>query len=120
MSLMGAQRLVRARRHAGYIAYLVHRLSGLALAFFLPLHLLVLGNALNNAQTLDDFLIWAENPWVKLGEWLIVMSLAVHLAGGLRVLALEFFPWSEHQKTWVSVCFAFMIIVGTLFLLSRG
>ncbi|MDE2636302.1 MAG: succinate dehydrogenase, partial [Chloroflexota bacterium] len=49
-----------ARIHAGahrghplWIAWLVHRLSGLALALFLPAHFLVLGLALNDPAALD-------------------------------------------------------------------
>ena len=43
----------------------VHRLSGIALAIFLPLHFWALGNALQ----LDSFLAWTEQPLVKAGEW---------------------------------------------------
>lgn len=109
---------LRSRSHAGYVAYLVHRLSGLALALFLPFHFFVLGDALNGAAGLDNFLAWAANPWVKLGEWLLVCALALHMAGGLRVLAIEFLPWSERQKTYTMLCIAFAIAAGLLFLLA--
>ena len=72
------------RQHASYWAFLAHRLSGIALAAFLPLHFWTLGNALS------DSLAWTEAPLVKLGEWLIVVALAAHLGGGLRVLAQQF------------------------------
>ena len=38
------------------LAALVHRLSGLALALFLPVHFYVLGLALEGEQSLDGFL----------------------------------------------------------------
>ncbi len=118
MSVQQAAGRIRSRSHAGYVAYLVHRLSGLALAVFLPFHFFVLGNALNGAAGLDDFLLWAANPWVKLGEWLLVSALALHMAGGIRVLAIEFLPWSERQKTYTMLCIAFAIAAGLLFLLA--
>ena len=40
---------------------MVHRLSGIALALFLPLHFWALGNAMQ----LDGFLAWTEQPLVK-------------------------------------------------------
>src|SRR4051812_3012644 len=52
----------------------VHRLSGIALAIFLPIHFWALGNALQ----LDSFLAWTERPLVKAGEWAIVVALAAH------------------------------------------
>jgi fumarate reductase subunit D len=49
---------------------------------------------------------------VKLGEWLIVVALAAHLGGGLRVLALEFLPWRDWQKGLAAVAAALALGVG--------
>ncbi|MBI4123615.1 MAG: hypothetical protein A3G28_02535 [Betaproteobacteria bacterium RIFCSPLOWO2_12_FULL_68_19] len=87
---------------------MVHRVSGIALAAFLPLHFWVLGNALQ----LDSFLAWTEQPLVKLGEWAIVLALAAHLGGGLRVLALEFLPWRDWQKGLAAAAAALALAVG--------
>jgi fumarate reductase subunit D len=90
-----------------WVAHL-HRLSGIALAMFLPLHFWALGNALQ----LDSFLAWTEQPLVKLGEWAIVVALAAHLGGGLRVLALEFLPLLDWQKSLAAVAAAATLAVG--------
>ena len=92
----------------------VHRLSGVALALFLPLHFWALGNALQ----LDSFLAWTEQPLVKLGEWAIVVALAAHLGGGLRVLALEFLPLLDWQKSLAAVAAALTLAVGLALALS--
>jgi len=86
----------------------VHRVSGIALAIFLPLHFWALGNALQ----LDSFLAWTEQPLVKAGEWAIVVALAAHLGGGLRVLAIEFLDWHERQKSLVALAAAVTFAVG--------
>jgi fumarate reductase subunit D len=86
----------------------VHRLSGVALAVFLPLHFWALGNALQ----LDSFLAWTEQPLVKAGEWAIVVALAAHLGGGLRVLAIEFLDWHEWQKSLAAVAAAATLAAG--------
>ena len=65
----------RARGHAGWWAFALHRVSGLALAIFLPVHFLVLGAALNGAPVLDGALEWTEQPWVKASEIAIVFLL---------------------------------------------
>ncbi len=87
---------------------LVHRISGVALALFLPLHFWALGNALQ----LDSFLAWTEQPLVKAGEWAIVVALAAHLGGGLRVLAIEFLDWHEWQKSLAAIAAATTLAVG--------
>jgi fumarate reductase subunit D len=86
------------RRDALWIAALVHRVSGLALAGFLPLHFLALGLAIDGEARLDGFLRWTANPWVKATEAALVFLLAVHMLGGLRVLVIENLPWREGQK----------------------
>ena len=86
----------------------VHRVSGIALAIFLPLHFWALGNALQ----LESFLAWTEQPLVKAGEWAIVVALAAHLAGGLRVLAIEFLDWHEWQKSLAAIAAAVTLAVG--------
>ncbi len=96
---------------------MVHRISGLALAAFLPLHFLALGLAIEGEATLDGFLKWTANPLVKLGETILVFLLAVHLLGGIRVLVIENLPWREGQKRLALVAGATAITVAALFLL---
>jgi len=86
------------RRNTLWIAALVHRLSGLALACFLPLHFLALGLAIEGEARLDGFLRWTANPIVKLAEMGLVFLLAVHFLGGARVLLIENLPWRPAQK----------------------
>ena len=76
----------------------MHRLSGLALAIFLPFHFLALGLAIDGDARLDSFLRWTDQPLVKLAEGGLVFLLAVHLLGGLRVLVIENFAWRDGQK----------------------
>ncbi len=109
-----------SRNHPGYWAFLAHRISGLGLALFLPLHFLVLALALDEAAALDGFLRWTEMPSVKLAETLLIALLTVHLAGGLRVLAIEFLPWSDRQKAYISAAFGSALLAGFAFLLNAG
>jgi fumarate reductase subunit D len=112
------RRLVAPRNHPAYWAFVAHRVSGLGLALFLPLHFLTLGLAIEGEAALDGFLRWAEQPLVRLAETILVILLAVHLAGGIRLLALELLAWSDRQKTWIAASFGFALGAGLLFLLS--
>ena len=111
--------MIRARNHPAYWAFLVHRVSGIALALFLPAHFLVLGSAIRGAAALDEIVRWSEQPLVRGGEWILVTLLAAHLAGGLRLLALEFLPWRDRQKTLAALAAAFALFVGLVFALAR-
>ncbi len=110
--------LAAPRRYPAYWAFVLHRVSGLALALFLPVHLYVLALAIDDAAGLDAFLAWTETPLVTLAETGLVVLLAAHMAGGLRLLALEFLPWREAQKTRIALGAGFAVAAGLLFLLN--
>lgn len=108
----------RARNHPAYWAFIVHRLSGVLLALFLPLHFWALGQALQGAAALDGFLRWTEQPLVKFAETGLVLLLAAHMAGGLRLLALEFLEWRDWQKTLLAAAAGLSLAAGLAFLLN--
>ena len=101
-----------ARAHPLWLAFVLHRLSGLGLALFLPVHFWVLSLALTQPDRLDAFLQFSDQSLVKLAEFGLVFLLAVHMFGGLRLMALEWLPWSGAQKTWAAAA------VGIAFLIS--
>ncbi len=105
-----------ARGQPGYWAFLLHRLSGLALAFFIPLHFIFLGYALENDGSFEDAIAWTQQTPVKAAEWLLVMLLALHLSGGVRLLAIEFLPWFRHQFAWIAASAGFALAAGGAFL----
>ena len=115
MSGVGITRASRV--HPGFAAALVHRISGLALAVFLPLHFLALGLAFD-AERFSGFVAWSNHPFVKLSEALLVAALAVHFAGGLRLLAVEFLGTTRAQAAWIATAFAVGLGFGVLFLLN--
>lgn len=107
------------RRSRAYLAFLGHRVSGLALAIFLPLHFLVLGTALDGAEGLDRFLAFSDLPLVKAAEWGLVVLLALHLIFGVRLMMLEFRPWREpaaDRRGWILPGFALSLLAGVVFL----
>ena len=108
----------RARNHPAYWAFIVHRVSGVALALFLPLHFWALGQALHGEAKLESFLRWSDQPMVKFAEVALVLLLAAHLTGGLRLLALEFLAWRDWQKSLLAVAAGVTLVAGLAFLLN--
>jgi fumarate reductase subunit D len=109
----------RARGHPAYWAFVVHRISGLVLTLFLPVHFFALSQALARPAALDDFLAWTRQPVVKFAETVLVLALAAHLAGGVRLLFVEFVGWrAEWQKTALAAAGAAAIAYALLFALN--
>ena len=106
------------RRHANYWAFIMHRFSGILLALFLPVHFQVLQLAVRDAKSFDNFAVWAEAPLVKLVEALLIILLAAHLTGGLRLLAIEFLPWCDWQKSIIASTAGLSLAGGLVYLLN--
>jgi fumarate reductase subunit D len=108
------------RRDALWLAAMVHRLSGLALAAVLPLHFLALGLAIDGEARLDGFLRWTAHPLVKLAEAGLVFLLAVHMLGGIRVLLIENLPWRDGQKQFALGVAVAAVVAAVLFLVRAA
>lgn len=124
MTIAARARAVAGKRHEGghrrdplWLAALVHRLSGIALAIFLPFHFLVLALAISGEARLDGFLRWTHQPLVKFAEAGLVAVLVVHLLGGVRVLVVEMLPWRDGQKALALGAIAIAVVAGVWFLL---
>ena len=106
------------RRDTHWLAAMVHRISGVLLACFLPFHFLALGLAIESEARLDGFLKWTQSPLVKLAETGLVALLAVHLFGGLRLLVIENLPWRDGQKRMATAAAAMALVIAAFFLLA--
>lgn len=108
----------RARSHPAYWAFLMHRLSGLGLALFLPIHFWALGQALQGAASLDSTLRLTDQALFKFAEWGLVVLLALHLGGGVRLLLIEFGSDQGLRKGWITAAVGFAAAAGLAFALS--
>lgn len=105
------------QKHTLWFAFLMHRLSGVGLALFLPTHLYLLSLALKQPERMDTYLSWTENPLVKIAEFGLVFLLALHLFGGLRLMAFESLAWTGSQKTVAACTVAAAFAISIIFLL---
>ncbi len=97
-------------------AALLHRLSGLGLAVFLPLHFLTLGLAIDGEVRLESFLRWSDAPMVKIGEAVLMFLLVVHALGGLRLFVVENLAWQEGQKRNAALAALIALAAAVVFL----
>ncbi len=107
-----------ARAHPLWLAFMLHRISGVGLALFLPLHFWVLAMAMTDPARLDGFLHLTDAGIVKLAEFGLVFLLAVHMFGGLRLMAMEWLPWTPSQKTLAAGATAVSFLIAGLFFLK--
>ena len=109
------------RDHKAYWAFLGHRLSGLALALFLPFHFLALATVLDAAR-FDALIAWTETPLVKAAEWGLVVCLSLHLFFGARLLMIELTDWrgaDPGRASWIVPSAVASVVIGAVFLFAE-
>lgn len=97
-------------RQAGSWAFILNRLSGLGLTFYLGLHLAVLNKLAQGPLAYDDFVAFSQSPMIKVGEVVLIAAVLFHGLNGLRLTLHAFGIGVREQKT----LFAFAILTTIL------
>lgn len=103
---------VGRNRHVGAVAWLLHRITGLALTAYVFMHFWVLGGATAGRPAFDARLAAAQSGALKVLEVLLVAAVAFHLLNGLRVTFLDFFRFTRLQQALAWVVFALFFAVS--------
>ena len=94
-------------RQIGGWAFALNRVTAIGLTVYLFLHLVILGKLAQGPGAYDQFLELTENPFIKLGEWLVVAAAILHGLNGIRIILTSFGIAVTRQK---QLFYGFMII----------
>lgn len=103
------------RREPGSWAFILNRITGLALTFYLVLHLIVLNRLTQGPQAYDDFVAFAHLPLIKLGEILLIAAVVLHGLNGLRLTMLAFGIGLRYQKSIFALSFLITLFMTGIF-----
>jgi succinate dehydrogenase / fumarate reductase, cytochrome b subunit len=96
-------------RQAGSWAFVLNRLSGLGMTFYLGLHL-ALNKLAQGPQAYDDFVAFSQSPIIKVGEVVLIAAVLFPGLNSLRLTPHAFGIGIREQKT----LFAFAILTTIL------
>lgn len=84
----------------GTWAWVLHRLAGLALIFYLSLHVWVINSLTYGEKTFNEVMTFLSSPLFKLlevGLWGVILF---HAFNGVRIVIVDFFKGSLAQQKW--------------------
>ena len=85
-------------RETGGWAFILNRITALGLTFYLYLHLVVLGQLAKGPEAYDGFVHLMQNPFVIVGELLVVAAGILHGLNGIRIVLTTFGVSITRQK----------------------
>ena len=114
---------IRYRGRLGHYSWLAHRLSGLAILFFLLIHVWDGANLHYSPHNWAWMVAVFKHPFFGIGEIAVYAAVIYHAFNGIRITILDFKPelWHLQSKsaTIVWVLALLIIIPVTLMLLGN-
>ena len=101
------------------VLWLLHRLTGVALAVYLVPHFITINDSRWGPEIFNEALSWFQGSLIVAAEFVIVLAVAFHGINGLRIIAMDFFDLSHRQK-WLlgmvlAVCSAIFLSASLWF-----
>lgn len=100
---------------AGTIAFIINRVSGIGLTFYLILHLIVLSKLASGSQAYDSFVALAKSPIIMAGELLVIAGGVIHGLNGIRITLNSFGVFTRIQKELFAGLMVVSIVIIVLF-----
>lgn len=106
----------------GSWAWILHRLSGLALVFYITLHIWVINTLTQGPEKFETIMTFLNSPlfkYLEVGLWGIILF---HAFNGVRIIIVDFFKGSFAQKKvfFILILIAFIIwAIGSFIIISH-
>ena len=93
-------------KSTGFISFFLRRLTGLALVFYLFLHMWVIGSANSGPEVFNARLAAVQTPLFKLMEIALLAAVVYHAFDGIRLLIVHYLDVTEYRKSLFYAAFA--------------
>jgi succinate dehydrogenase / fumarate reductase cytochrome b subunit len=90
----------------GFISFFLRRLTGLALVFYLFVHMWVIGSVNSGPEAFDARLALVQTPFFKLMEIALLAAVVYHAFDGIRLLIVHYLNVTEYRKSLFYAAFA--------------
>ncbi len=94
---------VHYRLHAGYLAWLLHRVTGLGLALYLFLHIWVTHTIGRGRESFDQVMVLLQSPLAHVAEVLLLGAVVFHGLNGIRIVLIDYGSAADRgpHRSWV-------------------
>jgi succinate dehydrogenase / fumarate reductase cytochrome b subunit len=99
--------------HSGTIAWLLHRITGATLIFYLTIHVWVTHHLGKGPEEFDQMMKLLMHPAFRIGEIALLAAIVYHSLNGLRVLLVDLGIGVRHQERmfWWVIALSFILCV---------
>jgi succinate dehydrogenase / fumarate reductase, cytochrome b subunit len=103
------------RGREGMWSWVLHRITGVAIYFFLLVHLLDTALVRVSPEAYNAVINTYKTPIMGLGEIALVAAIGLHALNGLRIILIDFTGFgTRHQKAmfWIAIALWIVLLAG--------
>ncbi|QCR20631.1 succinate dehydrogenase, cytochrome b556 subunit [Agrococcus sp. SGAir0287] len=96
-------------------SWVLHRISGIGIYFFLLVHVLDTSLIRVSPEAYNAVIATYKNPIMGLGEVVLVGAVVFHAMNGLRIIAVDAFPAATRIQRilfWVVIALVIVLMAG--------
>lgn len=97
-----------------YLAFLLMRITGIALAAYLFLHIYSIAKIQNGADAFNDKMESFNTPGGWVLEYLLLLAVLYHMFNGIRITAADFFGLTKRQSEMLWIAGVCIISIGAV------
>lgn len=104
------------RGDEGMWSWVLHRITGVAIYFFLLVHVLDTALIRVSPAAYDAVMATYKNPIMGLGEVGLVGAVVLHALNGIRIILVDVWPWAtKHQRLLFWVVMGLVVVLMLYF-----
>lgn len=106
----------------GYVAWLLHRVSGLGVLLFLFLHILDTSLIGFGPEVYETFVEFYRHPAIRVLEAILVVAVIFHAGNGVRVILIDFWPRGveyQRQMFWIGAVLFPLVVLPVVYIMLR-
>lgn len=103
------------RGREGMWSWVLHRITGVAIFFFLLVHVLDTSLVRVSPQAYNAVIGTYKNPLMGLGELALVAAIVFHAFNGLRIILIDFWskgPQYQRVMFWIVIVLWIVVMAG--------
>ena len=113
---------MRYKGALGQWSWVLHRITGLGVVFFLVLHVIDTSWSVFYPQLYVEAIATYQSPLFTIGEFALVAAVVYHALNGLRIAIIDYKPvwWKYQQRAAFYVLGGSVILLVPVFILMFG
>ncbi len=97
----------------GMLTWLLHRISGIAVVYFLTLHIYEAMQLFGGPEAYNEATAAYKQPWFRPFEVALILAVTYHALNGLRVSTFDFFPtMTKYHRTIFKIGAVIFVLVA--------